>query len=558
MPAVPEETVGALGFPPLQSQLLYNRGLDSRAEAQSFLSPDKSEVCDPMLLPDMEKAVSRLRRAIEDKERIGVFGDFDIDGISGSAVVMSGLGKLGADVVPYLPDRATEGHGLNPTAIRELAEKGVSVLVTVDCGADSDTEVEFASSVGIDSIITDHHTIFDDPPYPVLALINPKRPDSEYPFNHLTGVGMAYKLIQAIYADAGLDSPENLLELVALGTVGDVGPLVGENRYFVSEGMRRINRTVNSGLKALLDVSGYSGKDVDTTALSFGLIPRLNAPGRLDDAMISLELLTTSDLERARSIAALIDQFNTRRQMLTAKCVTQAEAQIEKRWGRSLPGIIMVGRKDWQPGLLGLIAARLVETYDRPAIAVAVGESYSRASARSVPNFDILDPIKRRSDLLDKFGGHKQAAGFTMSNDGLRTLADHFESVSEGVFATSAVDARLDIDMAAGPSLVAKDLFDFTRKLAPFGESNPQPLFASGPLRVVNSIGVGSGKHLKLSLQDSDGSTWDSIAFRQGKRIGDAKPGSHLEVAYKMELNTWRNVTNLQLVVEDFSPSAQA
>ena len=561
--SVPERTVSALGFPRLQSQLLYNRGISSRAEADAFLSTDSSHVCDPMLLPDMDKAVSRIRRAIGDGERIGVFGDFDIDGISGTAALVNGLRNLNASVAPYIPNRnrVEEGHGLNEAAIRDLRSSGVSLLITVDCGSSDADEIRLASSLGMDTIVTDHHLVLDLPP--ALAFISANRPDSEYPFPSLAGVGMAYKLMQAVYQDAGAEEPSELLEFVALGTVSDVVPLQGENRYFVKEGLRRLNRTRTPGLSALIEVSGYRGKDLDTAALSFGLIPRLNAPGRLyderDARYMALNLMTTSDAGSARYMAADMEVSNKRRQALTEEGVTQARAQIAKRWGRaSLPGIIMVGHRDWKPGIVGLIASKLVDMYNRPAIAVAVGDSESRASARTVPGFNIFEPIEMKSDLFIKFGGHKQAAGFTIPNERLKTLADHFEEFSNGTFDKTAQDAPLDIEMRAGPSLVAKDLFDFTRRLAPFGQSNPQPLFASGPLSVVKSFGVGSGKHLKMTLADGDGSTWDAIAFRQGKRARQAAPGSRLDVAYRMELNRWRGKESLQLVVEDFAPSATA
>lgn len=561
MPPVPDDVVGALGFPRNQAQLLFNRGLSSRREAQSFLTADESQIHDPFLLTDMDRAVSRIRRAVADGERIGVFGDFDIDGISGTAVVVTGLRNLNANVTPYIPDRnrVEEGHGLNKFAIRFLASSGVTLLITVDCGSSDSDEVKLASSLGVDTIITDHHTVLDLPP--ALAFITANRPDSEYPFRSLAGVGMAYKLIQAVYQDADLEEPSELLEFVALGTVSDVVPLQGENRYFVKEGLGRLNRTRVPGLNALIEASGYRGKELDTTALSFGLIPRLNAPGRLYDAedarYMALNLMTTSDADSARYLAADMEVSNKRRQALTEEGVSQARAQVTKRWGRSsLPGIIMVGHSDWKPGIVGLIASKLVDMYNRPAIAVSVGESESRASARTVPGFSIFDPIEMKSELFVKFGGHKQAAGFTTSNEHLRTLADHFEAVSEGLFDSSAGDVPLDIEMKAGPSPVAKDLFDFTLELAPFGQSNPQPVFASDPLYVVNSFGVGSGKHLKFTLQDQDGSTWDAIAFRQGRRIREAAPGSYLNVAYRMELNTWRGSTNLQLVVEDFASSS--
>ena len=257
---------------------------------------------------------------------------------------MNGLRGLGARVVPYLPDRVDEGHGLNFDAVRSLADQGVTVLVTVDCGADADKEVEAAKSLGVDSIVTDHHTMLDGAPYPAAeALVNPNRTDSRYPFDHLTGVGLAYKLVQAVYDDAGMEPPVALLELVALGTVGDVGPLIGENRYFVSEGLRRMNRTGSPGLRALIEVSGYGGKPLDSMALSFGLIPRLNAPGRLDDAEISLNLLTSTESEKAIAQAALMEQYNRQRQALTRTAVGQADAQVLKRWQGSLPQVIMVG-----------------------------------------------------------------------------------------------------------------------------------------------------------------------------------------------------------------------
>ena len=551
----PVEAIESLGFPPLQAQLLYNRGLSSRSDALSYLSPSTSDVHDPLLLPDMDRAVARLRRAISDGELVGVFGDFDIDGISGTAVVMNGLRGLGARVMPYVPDRVDEGHGLNVDAVRSLADQGVSVLVTVDCGADADTEVDAAKTLGVDCIVTDHHTMLDDAPYPAAeALVNPNRPDSRYPFDHLTGVGLAYKLVQAVYDDAGKESPEALLELVALGTVGDVGPLIGENRYFVSEGIRRMSRTGSPGLRALIEVSGYGDKPLDSMALSFGLIPRLNAPGRLDDADISLKLLTSTEPEKARAQAALMEQYNRQRQALTRTAVGQADAQVSKRWPGSLPQVIMIGHRDWHPGILGLVAARIAEKHGRPAIAVSVGESESRASARSVKSFGILGILNQRSELFLKFGGHERAAGFTIPNQHLKTLADHMEALPIHIADDGTSGTQLDIDLAAGPSLVEKELFEFTQKLAPFGEASPRPRFAASGLRVVDSRRVGSGRHLKLGIDDGR-KKWDAIAFRQGHLSSQTRPGAHVDIAYGMELNTWQGRTSLQLVLDDLSVS---
>ena len=548
-PSVPDRTIRELGLPPLQSQLLFNRGMSHRDDALSFISPSRSDLHDPMLLPDMDVAISRLRRAISGDELIGVFGDFDIDGISGTAVVAKGLMALGARVLTYIPSREDEGHGLNPAAVRSLSEQGVSLIVTVDCGASSESETTLASNMGIDTIITDHHTVFEDGPYPVTAMINVKRPDSTYPYEHLTGVGMAFKLMQALYAELGHDDPIDLLELVALGTIGDVGPLVGENRYFVSEGLRQMNDSGSPGILALAAVSGLQGKRLDTGALSFQIIPRLNASGRLGDAAISLELLMTTDSDLAESAAAQLDQHNSRRKDLTKEGVEQAEAQIRRRWDGDPPSIIMVGRRDWIPGVLGLIAARLAETYHRPAIAVSVRDDVSRASARSVAGLDVLGPIDRCSDLLVRFGGHEQAAGFTIFTQNLGDLAKRFESVPRGRPSAS----RIDVDLSASPSTVRQELYDFGLSLAPYGTDNPEPTYASGPVRVVRSYAVGSErKHLKLSVDDGS-AVWDAIGFGLGDRLGDAGAGSQVELAYRMEMNTWKGRSNLQLVVRDLA-----
>ena len=419
LPTVPARVVSEIGLPQSHCQLLYNRSLSDRSTVQAFLSPGDSDVHDPWLMPDMDAAVSRLNEAIGHGETIGVFGDFDIDGISGTAVLSRALRDLGADVISYIPDRATEGHGLGLQAVQYLAGRGVKLLVTVDCGSTSESAIGEASDLGVDTIVTDHHVLLEDPPYPVVAMVNPRRPDSEYPFEQLTGAGTAYKVAQALYRSNDMQEPPGLLALTALGTVGDVGPLLGENRYIVAEGIRRMNATRSVGLEALAAVSGLGSRDLDTGSLSFQIIPRLNAPGRLADPGISLNLLTTSDPAQARSMASQIDRLNTVRRSETEKGVKQAEDQIRERWEGEIPGIIMVGRRDWSDGIVGLIASRIADAYTRPVIAVAVGDQESRASARSVEGFNLMEVIEAASHLLTQFGGHEQAAGFTIPNDNL-------------------------------------------------------------------------------------------------------------------------------------------
>ena len=555
LPNVPVRVVREIGLRQTHCQLLYNRGLTTRASVQSFLSPDASHSHDPWLMPDMDAAVRRLISAIDQGESIGVFGDFDIDGISGTAVMTTTLRDLGANVVSYIPDRSSEGHGLGLEAVQSMSRRGVSLLVTVDCGSTSDSVIREASGMGVDTIVTDHHVLLDEPPYPVVAMVNPRRPDSEYPFEHLTGAGTAYKLAQALYHSKAREEPQELLCLTALGTIGDVGPLMGENRYLVSEGIRRMNTERSLGMEALASVSGLGQRDLDTGSLAFQIIPRLNAPGRLADPGVSLELLTTSDPERARMMASQIDRLNTVRRSATEKGVKQAEDQILERWGDSIPGIVMVGRRDWSDGIVGLIASRLAETHNRPAIAVAVGESESRGSARSVEGFNLMEVIEPFGYLMAQFGGHEQAAGFTIPNENLSTLAQLLED-APAVPSSRGNTPRIEVDMVCDPSTVERELFEFAEGLAPFGQGNPRPKFAATSLRVVDSRLVGSGKHLKLRVADSV-RTWDAIAFRMGDRISEASIGARIDAVYEMETNTWNGRTSLQLIIEDLSPTQQ-
>ena len=550
---VPDHITARLGFPKPHAQLLYNRGLTTHDDAVSFLSPNYSDSHDPWLMPDMDAAVERLTRAIEDREPIGVFGDFDIDGISGAAVLTTALRKLGASVVPYIPHRASEGHGLTAKSVQAMASRGASTLLTVDCSFSTKDGEEAAASLGIDAVITDHHVVSDDPPYPFAALVNPHRPDSEYPFPHLTGVGAAYKLAQALYETVGRDEPVELLELVALGTIGDVGPLLGENRYFVAEGIRQMNSDRSAGISALADAAGLGERELDANALSFQIIPRLNAPGRLADAGISLELLTTTDRRRAQKLAEEIDRLNNERREHTAAGVELAERQISKRWAGSPPGIIMVGSPTWGHGIVGLIAGRLSEKYGRPAIAVAMDGAESRGSARSVQSCDILEVIDESGHLMTRYGGHAQAAGFSIPTENLRALADTFERLPADHY--GAGEPEFDIDMIADPSYVEREVFEFAETLAPFGKSNPRPRFASSPLSVLDAFTVGQGgAHLKMRLADGP-TAWEAIAFRQGERKSEVNKGDQISLAYQMERNTWRGRTRMQLLVDDIAPA---
>ena len=552
MPAAPNGFGATLGLPRVQAQLLYNRGVRTSEDAARFVSSDSSLSHDPSLLPDMDRAVERLVDAIGAREVIGVFGDFDTDGVTGTAVLVRALRALDAEVVTHIPHRVDEGHGLNADAIGALRDRGVTLLITVDCGVTSPDEIRIAATMGIDTIVTDHHALHGETPE-ALALINPRREDSAYPYTDLTGVGLAFKLVQALYMRLDKDAPGGLLELVALGTVADVGPLTGENRYFVNEGLAQINESSNVGIRALAEVAGLQLGALDESSLSFGLIPRLNAPGRLAHANASLELLTTVDVNEARALAEQLQLHNQERQTLTERGVAQAEAQISRRHPDGVPSIIVVGSRGWLPGILGIIAGRLAETYYRPAIAVTVGAEYSRASARSIPEFNIVQALNDCAEMFTRFGGHAQAAGFTIPTDRMKELVGRLTDDATSQIGARDLEPELTIDCAASPSEIEGDTFRFMRQLSPFGAQNPLPLFAATGARVVESRTVGQGRHLRLRLAHN-GAQWDAIAFRQGKRAELARDA--IDIAYGMELNEWRGRQTMQLIVEDLRPSS--
>lgn len=539
-----------LGYTAFHAHLLYNRGIRTAEDADLFLNSDERLLNDPALLPDMKRAVERLRRALDDGEHIAVFGDFDADGITGTALLTIALRKLDAKVTPYIPDRVDEGHGLNNDAVSQLHDKGVSLLITVDCGATSIAEVETASGLGIDTIITDHHSVLPILP-PSHALINPRHPKSQYPFSELTGVGMSFKLIEALHDALGLEWPKRLLEFVALGTVADVGPLIGENRFLVKQGLECMNCTDNAGIRALAASARIKMGTLDTEALSFGIIPRLNVAGRLGNAGISLELLTTESADRARSLAGEIESQNRQRQDLTRRAVAEAEQQIESLG--ELPHILIVKSPDWIPGVLGLIAGRLSENHYRPAIAVSVGQSTSRASARSIPEFDIVEALRENAHLFDRHGGHPQAAGFTIPTSSLPDLEQNLERIAAERLDGHGLAPLLDIDCEVRLSAFTPQNFDFIQSLAPFGEGNPAPVFLTRGVKVLDTRLVGASRqHIKMRLRQR-GTTIGAIAFNLGHKVGETR--DTIDAVYTAGLDTWGSHPRPQLTVQDLRAS---
>jgi single-stranded-DNA-specific exonuclease len=524
-------------------QLLYNRGVSEPAAVAPFLAADERLAGDPFLLPGMDHAVERVRQALARGEKIAVYGDFDADGITATVLLVQGLTQLGARVMPYIPHRREEGYGLNFTALRRLRDEGITLLITVDSGTSDIAEVDFARSLGQEIIITDHHAVSSSLPR-AWAIINPKRPDSPYPCRELSGVGVAFKLLQAL--GAGLDV-ERSLDLVALGTVADMSPLLGENRYLVKRGVEVLNNTRRVGLQELVRHAGLSMGSLDAGSIAYMLAPRLNAAGRIDNAILSYDLLITESPEKADRLAEIIEEKNAERQRLTAEVLAKAK---EKLPDPSLP-LIMVGSDDYPSGVVGLVASRLVDEFYRPAIVLELGREVSRGSARSIPEFNIVNALAACRELLQRFGGHAQAAGFMVSNANLPILSERLLKMAQAQLAGVDLHPALTIDAEVSPTSLG-GLFQLTRQLAPFGQGNPVPCFLSRGAKVKECRAVGDdGCHLLLKLQYGN-VTWDAIGFGLGNMVDQVT--SRLDIVYNLGVDDWRGTELLRIHLLDFAP----
>ena len=441
------------GLPPVIAQVLYNRNITTVEEISSFLNGDSVQFHDPRLLPDMDRAVSRLVEAIDSGETVGVFGDFDVDGVTATAILTRGLERLGAKVAPYIPHRVDEGHGLNLEVVQALKQSGVSVLVTVDCGVTSHSEVSFAADLEMDVIITDHHTPTSTLP-PALAIVDPKVPSSTYPFDELTGAGLAFKLVQGLYQRIEQPWPRELLALAAMGTVADLAPLQGENRSIVREGLKELQKSRNPGLLALYRHAGLRPDSINSEAISFTIAPRLNAPGRLQHAISSYRLLTTTSDSDAESLAAKIEGFNLERRQNTEDGYETALPKV-----KADEPIILIADEAFSPGISGLVASRLVEKHYKPTVVMALDGNLVRASARSIPSFNIIAALEHCQDLFQRHGGHPMAAGFVMERKNLHLLEERLTDIAREFVGDTQVKPPLRIDAEAYPAdLMGKNL----------------------------------------------------------------------------------------------------
>ncbi|MCD6518864.1 MAG: single-stranded-DNA-specific exonuclease RecJ [Anaerolineae bacterium] len=538
---------------PVLARVLYARKIDTPAKVYAFLA-GKGELANPFSMAGMNQAVARLRQALRRGEHIVVYGDFDVDGISATALLVSALRLMGAHVSPYIPDRFTESYGLNKEALKRLRQEGAQVVVTVDCGIRSVEEVRYARSLGLEMIITDHHTVPEELP-PALAVIDPKRPDCPYPFKELSGVGVAYRLAEALFRVQSRmgdlkgeeAAPAQFEDLVALGTVADIVPLVGENRLLAIRGLRKLRENPRVGLYALMKVAGLDPEQVDSRAISFRLGPRLNAAGRLEHAKLAYSLLMTSSPKEAEHLAAELQRVNQQRQALLERQVEEARALLGEEGDRL---VLIVDGPNFHEGVVGLVASRLAEEFYRPALVMHRGEEMTRGSARSIEGFHITHALDACADLLLRYGGHAQAAGFTLPTSSLRAFRERLENYCEENLDEETLLRRYSVDAIVSLEELHLATPAALAQMEPFGAGNPEPLLAALALRLVRVRAVGQeGAHLQLQFADGQ-RVVKGIAFRQGELAGELRPGELVDVLFRPAVDEWNGQKRLQLYVE--------
>lgn len=548
---VDESKIPAMpGYPPLVNLLLAQKGFSDPTAIHNYLHPDYSRLYDPFLFKDMAKAVARIKLAIQEKQKIVIYADYDADAITASTVMTLALRKLGGIVECYIPDRFTEGYGMNMEAMKKVAEEGAKLMITVDCGINSVQEAEICKSLGLDLIITDHHEITGELP-DAYAVINPKNPDDNYPFKYLTGVGVAFKVVQALFKDETGDTPAGwekwLLDIVSIGTVADLQSLEDENRILVYYGLQVLNKTRWPGVKALIEVSKMKLGKYTTHTLGFVLAPRINAAGRIKHADVAYKMLIAEDVSEAQTYALELDALNTHRQQLTERILSEAREQLLQHRDRK---VLLAAGADWPKGVVGLVAGKLAEEFGKPVLIMDKGEEFATGSARSHPHFDMVKALIYSKDLLEKFGGHTQAAGYTLKSGNIELLYQRLLEFAETLNEADS-EPTLELDAEITSEDFNWDNFDFIEKFEPFGFGNFKPKFAGHGLQIVEYRTVGAdAQHLKMRLL-WNGKVIDAIGFRFGYLAGKLDINSTVSVAFEMDANEWNGNRDLQMKIID-------
>ena len=562
-PATQVRLAAELSLSPLLCQVLINRGITDATSARTFLTPSLHDLHDPYQILGMDAAVRRITAAVQQGEPMAVYGDYDVDGVTAAALLMTFFEELGLRVASYIPEREGEGYGLNAEAMHQLARQGTRLLITVDCGSTAVSEVALARELGIDTIITDHHQPPEKLPA-ALAVLNPHQPGCGYPNKHLCGVGLVFKLLTALRASMRqigvlrerLPNLKRHLDLVALGTIADVTPIRGENRVIVHYGLQELTHTLKPGLQALRQVSGHQGKAANVGEVGFQLAPRLNASGRLGSAAQSLELLMARDREEAQRLAGLLDAVNQQRRTLQRDVEQMVHERIGQHYGGTPPAAIVLGDADWHLGVVGIVAARIAETYHRPTFLLQINGDTARGSGRSIPAFDLYNGLRHCAEWLQQFGGHRYAAGLTMAAEHLPALQEAFIRYADDRLEPDDMQPVVRLDAVVLLADITEKLVNELTALAPHGSSNPVPVFAACGVRRASPIRrLGQeGQHARFRVEQDDVSL-EAIAFRQGDHVAEVAAGSgEFDIAFTPVINTWRDRRTLELQLRDLRP----
>lgn len=542
----------SLNVPPIIASILWKRGVTDFDSARKFFRPTIDRLYDPFLMAGMTEAVERLRQAALSDEKVLIYGDYDVDGITSVSFLYLLLKEIGVNVSYYIPDRQLEGYGLSEAGIEEAQKRGVTLIVTVDCGVTGHPEIEIANSVGIDVIVSDHHE--PGPTLPnAVAVLDPKRHDCPYPFKELAGCGVAYKLAQGLLMRMGIDLSilESYIDLVAIGNSADIVPLVDENRIFVKEGLRHLNDSESVGLRALLTASGLYGKEIGTGQIVFIVAPRINAVGRMGDAERAVRLLTCDDESVAKEIAYVLEEENRHRKNVDEETFNEALAMAEKQFDPATTKSLVLYRQGWHSGVIGIVASRVVEKFYRPTVLITIEDGVGKGSARSISGFDLYEAMKLCEDLLIGYGGHKYAAGLSIQEEKIPEFVERFEEIArqnlngELLVPTLSIDAEIRLDDIDPGFMKLLKLF------APFGPQNMRPVFVSRHLQVVGNASIVGKNHLKFKVRQEH-KVFDVIGFNMGELYYRLGPGeNNLDLAYVVEENEYMGRKSIQLRAKD-------
>ena len=540
------ELVEKFGISGILSRILVNKNITQKDEIDLFMNPTRKDFHDPFLMPDMEIIVDRVLQAIEQKEKIMIYGDYDADGITSITVLKSFLEERGLEVASYIPNRLDEGYGLNKTALKKIYDDGYRLIITVDCGISGIDEVDYANSLGMEVLITDHHEPAETLPKAV-AVVDAKRKNNKYSFNQLAGVGVVFKLIQAISIKLGLEEKEYLkyLDIVCIGTISDIVPLVDENRVIAKLGLKLIAQTRNIGLKALLEVIGF--KNIDSTTISFGVAPRINACGRMGDEQVALDLFLEKDYDKAKKLAIKLNEYNIERQTIEKRIFDEATEKIEKN--EKDKACIIVGSEGWHHGIIGIVASKVTEMYFKPSILICFEGNDGKGSGRSIPGFDLHDALMECSDYLEKFGGHSMAVGVTVNRDKFELFKNKFEEYAKSHDIDKIIPV-INIDSELSLKNIDIDSVKSLQKLEPYGEANKMPVFMIRNLKINSIRALSEGKHLKLTLKD-DGYMINAIGFNMGNLSNEYLIDDKVDVIGNLDINSFNGNESIQLILKD-------